>query len=174
MKKVVEYLSFSIVVLLMMAAVSIYLAPRYGWHVDAVLSGSMEPKLKVGSLVVTRPVEPETIVLGDIITFRPAAAGESTVTHRVVSIRVNSPVSFETKGDANPNPDAFIVPSRNLVGKVIFETPYWGYFTEFLKTPFGFLFAIIIPGIIIITIYIISVLRILAGNRKGDDEAMAE
>ena len=169
MRKTLEYLSYAIVITLMMSALFIYMAPRYGWHVDAVLSGSMEPELKVGSLVITRPVEPETIVVGDIITFRPAAAGESTITHRVISIRVNSPPAFETKGDANANPDAFIVPSRKLVGKVIFETPYWGYFTEFLKTPFGFLFAIIVPGTIIITIYIVSLLRILTGKHKDDD-----
>ncbi|MFC2041504.1 signal peptidase I [Chloroflexota bacterium] len=166
MKKTAWYLVFTIVVLFMTAAVFIYLAPHLGWRVDAVLTGSMEPELKVGSLVVTRPVEPETIVVGDIITFRPVSVGENLITHRVISIGQSSSLYFETKGDANNKPDPFTVPAQNLEGKICFHTPSWGYFTEFLKTPFGFLFAIVIPGIIIIAMYVASVWRALANGSK--------
>ena len=166
MKKATWYLVFTVVFLFMTVAVLIYLAPHLGWRVDAVLSGSMEPELKVGSLVITRPVEPETIAVGDIITFRPVSVGESLITHRVTGIGYSSSLYFETKGDANNKPDPFTVPAQNLVGKVCFHTPSWGYFTEFLKTPFGFLFAIVIPGIIIIAMYIVSVWRALANGSK--------
>ncbi|MFC1965526.1 signal peptidase I [Chloroflexota bacterium] len=166
MKKAAWYLVFTTVVLFMTAAVFIYMAPHIGWRVDAVLSGSMEPKLKVGSLVVSCPVEPETIVVGDIITFRPVSVGESLITHRVIGIGHSSSLYFETKGDANNKPDPFTVPAQNLVGKICFHAPSWGYFTEFLKTPFGFIFAIVIPGIIIITIYVGSVWRALANGSK--------
>lgn len=166
MRKAAWYLAFTTAVLLMIVAVSIYLAPHLGWRVDAVLSGSMEPEVKVGSLVVTRPVEPETIVVGDIITFRPVSVGENLITHRVIGIGQSSSLYFETKGDANDMPDPFTVPAQNLVGKVCFHAPYWGYFTEFLKTPFGFIFAVVIPGIVIITSYILSLLRALANTSK--------
>jgi signal peptidase len=166
MRKAAWYLVLTTAVLLMTVAVSIYLAPHLGWRVDAVLSGSMEPEVKVGSLVVTRPVEPETIVVGDIITFRPVSVGENLITHRVIGIGQSSSLYFETKGDANDMPDPFTVPAQNLVGKVCFHAPYWGYFTEFLKTPIGFLFAVVIPGIVIITSYILSLLRVLASASK--------
>lgn len=166
MKKAAEYLGFALVVLLMAAAVFTYLSPHFGWRVDAVLSGSMEPRLQVGSLVVTRPVAPEAIVLGDIITFRPSTVGENLITHRVIGIGRSSSLHFETKGDANDSPDPFTVPARNLVGKVCFYTPYWGYVTEFLKTPFGFLFAIVIPGLTIIAVYITNVWRALTTDKK--------
>jgi len=166
MKKAAWYLVFVITLLLMMGAVSIYLAPHFGWRVNAVLSGSMEPELQVGSLVVSRPVKPETIEVGDIIIFRPISMGESLITHRVIGIGRRSSLYFETKGDANDKPDPFTVPARNLVGKVSFHAPYWGYFTEFLKSPFGFIFAIVIPGIILFAMYVVSVWRALAQTRK--------
>ncbi len=165
-QKAAWYLAFTIVVMLMAGAVFIYSAPHIGWRVSAILSGSMEPQLKVGSLVVTRPVEPEAVAVGDIITFSPVSVDETLITHRVISIGHSSSLYFETKGDANSKPDPFTVPARNLVGTVYFHTPYWGYFTEFLKTPFGFLFAIIIPGVIIIIMYIRSVLQILTAGSK--------
>jgi len=116
----------------------------------------MEPRLKTGSLVITRPVEPEIIAVGDIITFRPTTVGENLITHRVIGISQSSPRYFQTKGDANDEPDPFTVPARNLAGRVCFSTPAVGYFTLFLKTPLGFLFGMVIPGLIIIVMYVRS------------------
>ncbi|MFC2070210.1 signal peptidase I [Chloroflexota bacterium] len=167
MKKAVEYLGYTMVVLLMVAAVFTYLTPHLGWRVDAVLSGSMEPQLKVGSLVVVRPVEPESIVVGDAITFHLTGVDETIVTHRVIDIRHNSPLYFETKGDANEKPDPFIVPARDLVGRICLHVPFLGYFTEFLKTLHGFIFAVVIPGLVLIIIYIWSVWRELTQKRRN-------
>jgi len=167
MKKAVEYLGYTIAVLLMVAAVFTYLAPHFDWQVDAVVSGSMEPQLKVGSLVVVRPVDPETIVVGDIITFRLTGVDETMVTHRVTGIRHHSPLYFETKGDANEKPDPFIVPARDLVGKICLHVPSLGYFTEFLKTLYGFIFAVVIPGLVIIILYTWSVWRELTQNSRN-------
>ena len=166
MQKVAWYLALTVVVLFMAAAVFIYLAPHIGWQVNAVISGSMEPELKVGSLVVACPVEPDEVRIGDIITFRPVSVGEDLITHRVIGMGYSSSLYFETKGDAADRPDPFTVPAQNLVGKICFHVPYWGYFTEFLKTPVGFVGAIVIPGLAVITIYIWSVWRELTRNSK--------
>lgn len=173
MKKAADYLGFAIVVLLMAAAVLTYLAPHFGWRVDAVSSGSMEPQLKVGSLAVTRPVEPATIEAGDIITFRPTTVGENLISHRVIDIRQASGLYFVTKGDANNSPDPFTVPARNLVGKICFRAPYLGYVTEFLKTPWGFMLAVVIPGSIIIALYIGSVWQALTRDSKKRPDEVA-
>lgn len=173
MKKAAEYLAYIIVILLMAAAVSIYLAPHFDWRVDAVVSGSMEPQLKIGSIVVVRPVEPETIVVGDTITFHLTGVEGTVVTHRVIGIRHNSPIYFETKGDANKKPDPFIVPARDLVGKVYFHIPSLGHFTEFLKTPYGFMFAVVVPGVITTIVYVINVWQaITKGRKKRLDKAV--
>ena len=166
MRKAVEYVGLTIATLLMVAAVFTYVGPHFGCRVDAVLSGSMEPQLKTGSLIVTHSVEPEAIVVGDIITFHPRNANENLITHRVIGIGHSSSLYFETKGDANEGPDPFTVPARNLVGKVSFNAPYWGYATEFLKTPLGFLFAVVIPGAILLALYIINLWRALTSRNS--------
>ncbi len=170
MKKIAEYLGLAIVILLMIVAVFIYVGPHIGWRVDAVLSGSMEPEVVTGSLVVTQAVDVEEIGVGDIITFRSNTADEKMVTHRVIGIGQSSSLYFETQGDANEDPDPFTVPARNLVGKVILHVPYWGYFTEFIKTPFGFLLAVVIPGSIIIALYIITLWRTIARNMQREPQ----
>lgn len=170
MQKALWYTVFTAVVLLMAAAVFIYVAPHINWHVNAVLTGSMEPKIKVGSLIVTRPIEPEKVVIGDIILFRPVSVGENMITHRVIGIGQSSSLYFETKGDANDTPDPFTVPAQNLVGKITFIAPYWGFFTEFLKTPVGFLFAVVIPGVVITASYILAILRALGERQRGQTE----
>lgn len=68
MKKVIQYCGLGVIILLMTAAALTFLAPHLGWSVDTVFSGSMEPKLKVGSVVITRPAEPQDIRVGDIWT----------------------------------------------------------------------------------------------------------
>jgi len=175
MRKIVEYLGCGLVILVMLAAVLTYLGPHIGWQVDAVLSGSMEPELKVGSLVVTRFVEPEDIAVGDIITFSPGSADKNQVTHRVVGIGHSSAIYFETKGDANDAPDPTTVPDWNLIGKVVFAVSYWGYITEFIKTPLGFLLAVVIPGTVIIAVYIINIWKLISQRKKSElDEAAEE
>jgi signal peptidase len=166
MKKAVEYLCYSVSVLLIAAAVFVYLAPHLGWRVDAVSSGSMEPELTVGSLVVVRPVDPETVVTGDIITFSLEGVDETVVTHRVISMERNSPLVFRTKGDANVNPDPFAVPARNVVGKVVLNVPLLGYVTKYVKTFAGFILTVLVPGTVIVVIYAWSVWREVTQNKK--------
>ncbi len=136
--------------LLMLASFSVYLFPHFGWRIDFLASGSMEPQLKVGDLIVTRPVEPKAIVVGDIIAFYPTDLHENLVSHRVIGIEKNPALSFQTKGDANETSDPFIIPARNLVGRVSFHTRYLGYIARFLKTPLGFTCGMVIPALIIL------------------------
>ncbi|MFC1897776.1 signal peptidase I [Chloroflexota bacterium] len=168
MKRTVEYIGLTLAIVVMVAAMLTYLAPHFGWRVDLVCSGSMEPELKVGSLVITHPVEPQEIVVGDIITFNPKGVtmGETPVSHRVIGIEEASPLYFKTKGDANDSPDPFMVPARNLMGRIFFKAHYVGYVTGFLQTTWGFLFGLVIPGLTIITMYIISIQRMLRKNRE--------
>jgi signal peptidase I len=81
-----------------------------GHHMYIVLSGSMEPTFNARSMVFVKPVSPESIQKGDIITFTGAGGSKALTTHRVVGIErdANGKLQFTTKGDANqvvdPNP----------------------------------------------------------------------
>lgn len=165
-KKAANLLGLTAVLLLMVAAVLTYLAPHFGWRVDAVSSGSMEPELLTGSLVITRPVEPDAIVVGDIVTFRRGTVGENTITHRVIGIGHKSPLYFQTKGDANIQPDPFTVPAQNLVGRICFHVPHVGYMTQFLKTPLGFILGLTVPALIVIVACTRSIWKALNRDKK--------
>jgi len=133
--------ALSTVVLVFMVMFAILLAGPYliGLKTYAVISGSMEPALKVGCLAYVKPAEPSEIKKGDIITF--LMEGSSMVaTHRVVDINT-AEQTFTTKGDANENKDAPIGFDR-LIGKTLFGIPYLGYPSMFMKTKKGIVLAL--------------------------------
>jgi signal peptidase len=161
MKKAASNLGTAVLVILIAAAVLAFLAPRFGWRVDAVFSGSMEPEIMVGSIIVTRAVEAETIKVGEIITFN-SPLSEIPTTHRVVSVGKGSELRFQTKGDANEDADPVTIPAQNVMGKVCFHVPYLGYVSQFTKTPLGFILLLCVPGLTIMVMEIRNVRRVLA------------
>jgi len=168
MKRAAKYFGIFVIMLLVAAAVLTVLAPRFGWRVDAVFSGSMEPHLKVGGVVITRPVAAEDIKVGDTITFY-SPQSEKPTTHRVIAIEEGSSFYFRTKGDANEDNDHFIVPVQNMVGKVCFHIPCLGYVTQFVKTPLGLLLTLLIPGLIIIVMELRNIRHEIAGKEIETD-----
>ena len=119
------------------------------YKILTVLSGSMEPAVKTGAVVVVKPA-PE-YKIGDIITFTNTGDARMPVTHRIVAIdNSNGEQSFITKGDANEEADSRKVALNDIIGKLLFSIPFLGYVLEFLKQPQGFLLVIVLPAAAII------------------------
>jgi|SRR3989344_110212 len=119
------------------------------YKIYIVQSGSMEPSINTGGIVVVKPVaEYKT---GDIITFGPVTRGKAPTTHRIVDMRLQEgkPV-YITKGDANEEADTREVLARDVMGKVLFDVPFFGYALAAAKTPAGFAVLIIVPALIIL------------------------
>jgi len=114
-----------------------------------VLSGSMEPAIKMGSVVMVKPSAEYKI--NDIITFGKISKTQIPTTHRIADIKLQEgkPI-YITKGDANNSPDTKEVLASEVKGKVLFSVPYVGYAVNAAKQPIGFLLIIIIPAAIII------------------------
>jgi len=119
------------------------------FKVMVVQSGSMAPKIKMGSVVVIKPVEEYKI--GDVITFGPYSRIKAPTTHRIYDIKIEDgqPV-YITKGDANNSPDQREIQKREIIGKVLFDVPYLGYVVSFAKKPIGFTLIIVVPAGLII------------------------
>lgn len=114
-----------------------------------VQSGSMMPAIKVGSIVMVKPVKEYKI--GDVITFRKAITGQESTTHRIYDIKVIEGRSvYITKGDANNTPDTKEIEKGEIIGKVFLNIPYIGYAVDFTRKPLGFALIIIIPATVII------------------------
>jgi signal peptidase len=136
-----------------------------------VLSGSMEPVYHVGSLIYVQETEPETIRVGDPITF---VLNEDLVvaTHRVV--RIDSDNSrFYTKGDANENEDAAPVHFKNLIGKPLFTVPYLGYLANFLETSRGRIIAVTGVVALVILVFLPDMLKSSEKKNKKEQSAIS-
>lgn len=82
-----------------------------GWSPVVVTSGSMEPSVSVGDVLLVDTTPANTISQRSIVVFeRPDG---SAVAHRVFSVEGNELV---TKGDANPSPDTDRVVTADVVG----------------------------------------------------------
>lgn len=175
LKRIFQALATVLLVMAVLVAVGIFVGPKFGWHVDTVYGGSMEPAIKLGSLAVIKPVEPETVSEGDIITFAAPTENSVIITHRVTQvIDGESGLMFSTKGDANEEPDAYTVPAENVLGRVWISIPYAGYFTDFTRSRLGFGLLIGIPAAIIIGIELRNIFRSISEMRRQREEAILD
>jgi signal peptidase len=140
----------AIVFLVFYRPVSLWGDTRY----EPVYTGSMEPAISVGSIVVIKPVDPETLKTGDIICFK--LSEPTSITHRITNITNEGLI---TKGDANEDPDQWTVKKENVIGKVILTIPYIGYIGYFVRTPIGFILLIILPASLTIILEIRNIIK---------------
>jgi len=99
-----------------------------GFKPVAVYSGSMTPKLGVGSLAVDRVIDASDVRVGDVITFPDPYLEGRLVTHRVVQIlQTKKGPAYRTKGDANASRDPWTIRLTGQVGRLAFEVPFAGY-----------------------------------------------
>ncbi len=148
-----------VVLLLMMATLSFFLiqsrisggVPQVaGYQMYIVLSGSMNPEFDTGSLAFVKEIDPQVIVVGDIITFRGQSGSDTLTTHRVVEVLRDDGLKFVTRGDANNVNDPNPVLAENIVGTVTGSIPYLGYMMSFVQTRTGLILLIFVPGVLII------------------------
>ncbi|MFY9801295.1 MAG: signal peptidase I [Methanoregula sp.] len=125
------------------------ISPFFGWRGEVVISGSMEPAIQTGSVVIVHPIVPDTIQKGDIIMYY-SPDRTSLITHRVVDVKSEPTLRFITRGDANNNSDINPVVPGQIVGIVAFTIPYLGLLTQFIKTPLGFTLFFLVPAVILI------------------------
>lgn len=118
-------------------------------EVKIVQSGSMEPAIKVGSVVVVKPANSYRV--GDIVTFGEDTREQVPTTHRIISERVSEGVVlYTTQGDANDDPDPQEITESDIIGKVLLDVPFLGFILDFARQPIGFILLIGIPAAIVV------------------------
>jgi signal peptidase len=135
LRRVVSALLALCVVALTLALTAVAALPAVNARAMAVTSGSMQPGIAVGSLLIVRTVDPETVRVGDVITYAGYTA-QNLTTHRVLSLRhVSGKLHFQTQGDANDAPDVDLAPAAGLVGRATLDVPYAGRTLSALTHP---------------------------------------
>lgn len=138
-----------------------------------VLSGSMSPTIQAGDVVVSQSVDTNSVEQGDVIIFeRPASdSNPDRTTHRVVNVvHRDDGLYFRTKGDANEQPDARLVPADHVVGSVWFHVPYLGRFLLFARTKTGLLSLVIAPCLLLVITEAYSLASAALSDARADDE----
>ncbi len=127
------FASFAAVLVLMTIMPGLF---GYSWH--AVVSDSMAREIPEGSLVINKRTAPESIEVGDNITYKRKDG--KTVTHKVISVIENcggsSSRGFVTRGTENVASDVYTVLEEHVVGVVQTHIVGIGEFLLLLKIVF--------------------------------------
>ncbi len=128
----------------------------FGYGAAVVLSGSMEPVLSKGDLIIVK--EKESYKVGDVVVFQ---SGKSLIVHRIIKIDDKKVI---TQGDANNVADPEF-DTQFIKGKEVFRIPYIGVLVDIIKTP---------TGTIVILIFAFWMVEYSFRKQKNEDSKKQE
>lgn len=146
--KILNLLGQIILILVILICIPLTVPSIFGYGTFNVVSGSMEPAIKTGSLVYVKQVEPAEVIAGDVIAFYSPNNTEAVITHRVVENQSASQ-EFITKGDANEVEDTTPIPYTHLIGRVEVSIPYMGNILAGFVNGNG---KIVIVGVVVLSV----------------------
>ncbi len=160
-KKIWNIITTIIVTIVVVLALLLAGARLFGLKVYTVLSASMEPTYKTGSIIYVKEVDPFTLKAGDPITYM---LNEDTVaTHRIVEVvpdeNDSTVLRFITKGDNNKNVDSASVHIKNIIGKPIYSIPYLGFLSDFMQKPNGRMVAIAAVLLVVLLVFVPDIFK---------------
>lgn len=118
---------FSILYIFLILYLIIFIPVFWGYKPLVIISGSMEPKLRVGGILYYKEINKKEYQKNDIVVFK---SNKYLISHRIVEI---SKEGFITKGDANKNIDTNKVYFEKALGKgTDWSIPYIGYYADFI------------------------------------------
>lgn len=144
----------------------------FGYSIFRVSSGSMEPELMVGDIIIDKTVDnPEDLKVNDVITFKSSDFGDRLVTHKIIKApyEENGKLMLQTKGVANEFEDKPIS-IDNVKGIMICKVDYLDTVYNIFLSPWGLL---ILIALIIIIFFneIITIVKILTNNDRSAKDA---
>ena len=144
----------------------------FGHSFFRVVTGSMEPTLSVGELIVTKDEPIDRVAVGDIVSFRSQSADMlgTIITHRVVEIDVNDSgeTLLLTKGDANLSVDGRYVSDDNFIGRVIWtsDDSVVAAVLSFISGRYGFVACIVLPSVLLLSLILSQSISAIKSDMK--------
>lgn len=141
----------------------------FGFNFFRVQSGSMEPTLQIGDVIMVQKTSAKDIHKGDIVSYK-ADEGEmdgNIVTHRVITEPRSQGDGYIllTQGDANDLPDPEIT-SDQLIGKYVTTLWLMGKLYSFFLTPVGLVTMIVV----IIGLFGFEMISLLVSYKSLDNK----
>lgn len=134
-KKVTKIALWTIVVVIMVVYVAL-MSGIFKFYFLAVGSGSMEPTLYRGDMILVEKTEDyDKIQEGEVLVYQH---GEIIVVHRVQEKRAHGDqYTFVTKGDANAEADSWVIPQKDVIGTVKGKITAFGFPTLWFNELFN-------------------------------------
>lgn len=149
----------------------------FGYVILKVQSGSMEPTLSAGDVILCDAYEGGDISVGDVVTFtapRGAYAG-MLITHRVTEIVTEDgeEVGFRTKSDAADGTDTWTLTRDDIVGVYERKMPVVTSVSGFMGSAGGMMLVIGLPIILLVVVLLAdgALSRYLAAKADGKGSA---
>ncbi len=131
-------------------ALAIFGPLAFGDRPYTVLTGSMEPTISAGDVVIDERVSPLEARIGDVVTFRDPEDQSRQLTHRVKGIRrQGSHLWFVTQGDANNTVEHWRISDDGSLGRVLYTVPWVGHVAVLTKTPLGLALLVMVPVLLL-------------------------
>ena len=145
----------------------------FGYSIQRVVSGSMEPTLMVGDIFLSKTVsDPDEIDVDDIITFQGDSNFEyHKVTHRVVvppTANIDGEYTLITRGDANAFADEEIS-FDTVLSKFITKISFLNVIYDFFMSPWGL---IIFASVLLMIFFdeLLTFVKVVTGNYHEDED----
>lgn len=126
----------------------------FGVKFYVIASGSMEPKLHVGDVIMVYDVDKEKIKVGDIVAYMGMEDDlkGKVITHQVEGITTeNKEKIFYTKGTANNTMDPAVY-EEQIYGKYVCKFYIMSLISKIVRNPIGFVICVITPlGVLMYT-----------------------
>jgi signal peptidase len=140
-----------------------------GYHNLVVMSGSMEPAIHTGDLVIDKEISPLDARVGDVVTFRDPEDPSLLISHRVMKIEIRgNKVRFTTKGDNSNALQRWGVAANGKIGRVELHLWKLGYPLFWVATRWGRMLLVVVPALLL---GIWEVVRIWRPKKGGSGAA---
>lgn len=144
-----------------------------GYYPLIVQSGSMEPEIMTGDLIINRVAKMDEVKVGDVISYYE---GKYLITHRIMEETTdeNGNPAFVCQGDANNTPDDTLVTAENLAGVYLHRIPKLGDMAMFMQTTQGLIVCVICPTVLLLLYDFLRRRKIEKAEQRETEELREE
>lgn len=146
-----------------------------GYRIYTVVTRSMEPRYKVGDILVSKEIASKDIRIGDNAVYlgKEADFKDKIVTHEVIKIAKDEKtgkINFVTKGINNTIEDPEISEDQ-IYGIVTYKTVFLSFISRIMTSPIG---CFIIFGLVTLFASIQIVINIFSDDDEDDEDGNQE
>ena len=135
----------------------------FSWTPTIVMSGSMEPLVEPGDVLVAEPIAQDKLKSSlrkqQVILAQDPAHPGTLLTHRVYAL-FDQNDNLTTKGDANKNPDSTPMPMKNILGYERIHVPMIGYPIQSMRVGNYF------PLVIFLFVTILAQIMVMSESKR--------